>query len=236
MKLEEFEYQIVYRKGKLNSAADALSRYPVNPVLTRSQIQDPLQSVASPNPEPLDPEDSPVVIQDPLQYVNSPSPEEPSLENTAPPASTSESLIPQPPSSTPDCETIEEILDDSYTKFLKNFPNSNYNTTIAEHNGNLLKSQHRTIAIPTSLDLDESNPYIQEVLGNHQNPDQISDSEKTLYSNTSINICNKRFFLLYTKVHHFDTSPYADIFETLKNLRNELLVCSTEPQIGRAHV
>ena len=62
LKLEEFEYQIVYRKGKLNSAADALSRYPVNPVLTRSQIQDPLQSVASPNPEPLDPEDSPVII------------------------------------------------------------------------------------------------------------------------------------------------------------------------------
>ncbi|CAF4949137.1 unnamed protein product [Pieris macdunnoughi] len=32
LKLEEFEYDIKYKKGKINSNADALSRYPVNPV------------------------------------------------------------------------------------------------------------------------------------------------------------------------------------------------------------
>lgn len=32
LKLEEYEYEIVYQKGKLNSAANALSRYPVNPI------------------------------------------------------------------------------------------------------------------------------------------------------------------------------------------------------------
>ncbi|CAH4030463.1 unnamed protein product [Pieris brassicae] len=33
LKLEEYDYEIIYKKGKLNSAADALSRYPVNPIL-----------------------------------------------------------------------------------------------------------------------------------------------------------------------------------------------------------
>ncbi|CAH3879242.1 unnamed protein product [Pieris brassicae] len=36
LKLEEFEYDIKYKKGKINSNADALSRYPVNPVQPES--------------------------------------------------------------------------------------------------------------------------------------------------------------------------------------------------------
>ncbi|CAH3985206.1 unnamed protein product [Pieris brassicae] len=37
LKLEEFEYDIKYKKGKINSNADALSRYPVNPVQPESE-------------------------------------------------------------------------------------------------------------------------------------------------------------------------------------------------------
>lgn len=36
LKLEEYEYEIVYKPGRVNSNADALSRYPVNAVTTRS--------------------------------------------------------------------------------------------------------------------------------------------------------------------------------------------------------
>ncbi|CAH3973768.1 unnamed protein product [Pieris brassicae] len=33
LKLEEYDYEIIYKKGKINSTADALSRYPVNAIL-----------------------------------------------------------------------------------------------------------------------------------------------------------------------------------------------------------
>ncbi|CAF4817125.1 unnamed protein product [Pieris macdunnoughi] len=32
LELSEYDYNIIYRKGRLNSAADDLSRYPVNPI------------------------------------------------------------------------------------------------------------------------------------------------------------------------------------------------------------
>ena len=222
--LEEFDYEIIYRKGRLNSAADALSRYPVQNITSNepdeanlNAIQDPLELIASPNPEIGNP-DSPINIQDPLQYVNPPSPE-PSTSRDNPDPNPDQDSSPAIP---------EDVLDDSYSKFLRNFTNSNYNTVIIEHNGNLLKTQHKTIAIPISLDLDESIPYIQEVLGNYPNVEQVIQSEKSLHSNATIKIGETNFYLMYTKVHHFETTSYTDIFETLKNLRNELLICSTD--------
>lgn len=41
LKLEEFDYDIVYKKGKLNTNADALSRVTINPLETESVINNP---------------------------------------------------------------------------------------------------------------------------------------------------------------------------------------------------
>ncbi|XP_063834919.1 uncharacterized protein LOC135084105 [Ostrinia nubilalis] len=54
LQLEEYEYEIIYQKGKLNSAADALSRYPVNPIQPESQqlpiIPEEVQNIPLPTP------------------------------------------------------------------------------------------------------------------------------------------------------------------------------------------
>jgi transposase InsO family protein len=48
LKLEEFEYDVVYKPGRLNSNADALSRIPIH-VITRSQSRNHNQNLNSPN-------------------------------------------------------------------------------------------------------------------------------------------------------------------------------------------
>ncbi|XP_041987906.1 uncharacterized protein LOC121739485 [Aricia agestis] len=52
LKLEEFDYEIQYKKGKINTNADALSRYPVNPV---NPVQPEKTDSLYPNPTESDP-------------------------------------------------------------------------------------------------------------------------------------------------------------------------------------
>ncbi|CAH4029897.1 unnamed protein product [Pieris brassicae] len=74
LKLSEYDYNIIYRKGRLNSAADALSRYPVNPIQSDGSPSN-LDEISPFNPdhlvdfEPLSPDGiipSEIINPDPM--------------------------------------------------------------------------------------------------------------------------------------------------------------------------
>ena len=91
-----------------------------------------------------------------------------------------------------------------------------------------MKSRSKVIVIPTSVDLDETNPYVEDVLANTANTSEFIEKERTLFSFNPLKITDKTYYFLFTKVHHFDETTYPDIFASLKNLRNELLISETE--------
>ncbi|XP_064292930.1 probable serine/threonine-protein kinase nek3 [Plodia interpunctella] len=206
-------------QGKLNSAADALSRYPVNPIYPKNHtnlnpnndeipdddLQNLLISPSSLEADLADPE----INNELLDYLNdmldneSPgkqpepqlssnqenleilpssvqsAPESPPLvpenllsDRTAP---ETPPLIPEDsPSSnqtTPETSSIQFGSDETYNTFLKASKNV-HDTLIIEHNENLLKTTQNLIIIPTSIDLDESMPYIQEIINSCSEPDR----------------------------------------------------------------
>ncbi|CAH4038058.1 unnamed protein product [Pieris brassicae] len=74
LKLSEYDYNIIYPKGRLNSAADALSRYPVNPIQSDGSPSN-LDEISPFNPdhlvdfEPLSPDGiipSEIINPDPM--------------------------------------------------------------------------------------------------------------------------------------------------------------------------
>ncbi|CAK1543112.1 unnamed protein product [Leptosia nina] len=249
-KEEEFEYEIVYRKGRLNSAADALSRYPVNPIYPENSPNSPNNDLIDPrlldispfNAEPYDfsplnipspeylPEPLPAILPSSenatLDIVPNSIPENIEIENQPQPSTSTEIpniLYPHPIIREP---TIEPA--DTYTRFLKLPLSVNHDTIITEHNDSILKTQNKILIIPTSLDLDESIPYVQEILSNSSDSESFIASEKTLHSYKLFSYNNKAYYFLFTKVHHFDTCSYSDIFESIKNLRN-YLISNKEP-------
>ncbi|CAB3227044.1 unnamed protein product [Arctia plantaginis] len=110
------------------------------------------------------------------------------------------------------------LNNDDYSKFLKTISNkeSVFDTVLKEHNENLLKFPHKIILIPTSIDLDESNPYVSEILNDNPNRDEILNAEKEPNSFLNTKFADKEIYLMFTKVHHFDESSYPDIYDSLK--------------------
>lgn len=244
LKLEEFEYEILHKKGKINTNADALSRFPVNPVNKRpSQFPDsifpnPDEELINSPEDPLFDLPSPIPfshdIPIPLDQFPNISPESlielgpnldlsPRSEDLNPNLDTLE--IPSPTPSTP-LQILPETSNDDYSTFLKSTTDKTStipNTLLKEYNENLLKSTNQVIIIPTSIDLDDSNPYVQAVLDASENKEEIINAEKELNSFLKVNHENKTIYLIFTKVHFFDESPYPDIYKTLKNIKNEIL-------------
>ncbi|XP_048484046.1 uncharacterized protein LOC125490066 [Plutella xylostella] len=256
LKLEEFEYDIRYKKGKINTNADALSRFPVNPV----QPEQPLESGSNENQDPvlgdidlMDLLTSPPSFNlDDLSPLNLgedlvPLPEinpEPYLPSTADPPDDIPTIEVNPPSVGADDQPIvmptpsptnnqSDLPDHPYSTFLKSIANKDIqlNTKIIEHNEKITKAKQKIIVIPTSIDLDESNPFIQEILGIIPDP-EILNKERVLNSFISFENENKLYYLLFFKVHHFDKSCYEDIYKCLKSLRNEFSNSANESPIS----
>ncbi|XP_022819396.1 uncharacterized protein LOC111351609 [Spodoptera litura] len=263
LKLEEFEYDIKYKKGKINSNADALSRFPVNPVQPEStsnseskienepsqavdkDLMDLLISPPSFDPETLNsPTSDPLALNDndllPFPEIK-PIPESSEVlkENTSnhlpsttrcSPTSDSPAAIPlaqQPDDNTEIINDLPDLSDDNYPAFLRALArkdNTSFNTIIQEHNEDISKSKYKIIILPTSIDLDESNPYVQNIMDNIPNSSEIISKERSLNSFISFENKDKLYYLLFFKVHHFDKSEYPDIYESLRTIRNELVI------------
>ncbi|KAJ0175957.1 hypothetical protein K1T71_008131 [Dendrolimus kikuchii] len=125
-------------------------------------------------------------------------------------------------------ETNSTISDD-YSTFIKTMMDKNetFNTQIKEHNESLLKSPSKTILIPISIDFDDSNPYLQDIISSLEDR-SILDNERELHKFIKLELKEKAFYLLLTKVYYFDNSTYPDIFKTLKCLRDEILLQDIE--------
>ncbi|CAB3257647.1 unnamed protein product [Arctia plantaginis] len=267
LKLEEFDYNIVHKRGKINSNADALSRFPVNPVEGELLVPDTL----SPNPISENPLEDPL-LELPFHIPTTFDDENLLNENVSrnPTSDTAVNPYQNPipgPSTVPDFpltpEVEPELIDlgpldlsprsadldldleglnipsptdliqrpsmnlnnDDYSKFLKTISNkeSVFDTVLKEHNENLLKFPHKIILIPTSIDLDESNPYVSEILNDNPNRDEILNAEKEPNSFLNTKFADKEIYLLFTKVHHFDESSYPDIYDSLKRVRDLIL-------------
>lgn len=152
LKLEEYDYEIVYKQGRLNSNADTLSRYPV-------------------------------------------------------------------------CVLNQNLNETTYETYLKlQFTKSNSNnTTIEEHSERLLTSKYKLIACPTSLDFDYSMPHCYEILSDLEKADELLSAEREVPSVQSVQSKNRTYYLLYTKVHHYDETNYKTIYELLTKLRDKVL-------------
>ncbi|CAG4983676.1 unnamed protein product [Parnassius apollo] len=262
LKLEEFEYDILYKKGKTNTNADALSRFPVNPVQptdpptsnppivnpSRNLDEDLIDLLISPpsfNPDeaispPLDLAEN----ASPLPYVDLPS----NIPDTLREEIENESInLPQPEPeqiTSPEIQTDNvpfpstssspDVPVDDYSTFLKSMSckDRNFNTEVEEHNETLMKCPAKVILVPTSIDLNESNPYIQEILTDPEIIAEIHESEKELFSFKKIETNNKCYYLLFIKVHHFDEASYPEIFQTLKTIRNELINSEGIKELG----
>ncbi|KAL0818955.1 hypothetical protein ABMA28_008252 [Loxostege sticticalis] len=264
LKLEEFEYNIQYKKGKTNSNADALSRFPVNPIqqedLPPQNNAASQQDVSTPNPENIpdattqpqtDPPFSPLTLDDldiklpssvgtgsddlpcidllegdqiPLEnyspeHNSSPAPDINSDELSSPQPSTSRQSLGH---SLPTKSNSNE----SYSKFLQSIANKDFisSTVVKEHNSNISKTPSTIVVIPTSVDLDESNHSAHELLSNIPDTSEILSQERALHSFISFEHNSKVYYLLFTKVHHFDNHSYEDIYKALRNLRDELVL------------
>ncbi|XP_047025498.1 uncharacterized protein LOC124634121, partial [Helicoverpa zea] len=266
LKLEEFDYNIIHKKGKINTNADALSRFPINPIdvpspdslptspndLIDNPLEDPLLDLPSYIPFTFD--DNELLNNDTNRKQDT-IPESDTAHDAIP-THTEDSLpelidlgpldlSPQSIDINPNFDNIEipsptesntksEANDEDYSKFLKSISRKEFktNTIITEHNENLLKCPYKTILIPTSIDLDESNPYISEILSSDKDKDEILNAEKELHSFLKINLENKDIYLIFTKVHHFDESSYPDIYNTLKRARNDIILDSSITDIA----
>ncbi|XP_038207042.1 uncharacterized protein LOC119828829 [Zerene cesonia] len=262
LKLEEFEYDIQYKKGKINVNADALSRYPVNPVQpedplcphpnntdTDANVEPPpaldgdlmdlLISPPSFNPDEINLPFSPPNLDDitSIPLLDPPVLELPT-QSAAPPSSDLEAIpIGQPtiePSPQPSTSAYPDLPVDDYSTCLKALSNKDrtFNTKIEEHNGSLMKSPTKVILVPISIDLDESNPYLQEIISNPEIYNQLHQSERELFSFQKVDLNNKTFYLLFIKVHHFDETSYPEIFITLRTIRDHLVVLENVDEIS----
>ncbi|CAK1600861.1 unnamed protein product [Parnassius mnemosyne] len=161
----EYEYEIEYQKGKFNAAADALSRYPVNPV--QPSDSDLIPSNSNKNEDNSTPQFSPLTLDDLDIQLH---PDSLDLDDKLPSVDLLEnddSLpgIDDPPTPTTSNKSPDPIpnpsRDDNYSKFLKTMGNKDFNSNanILEHNESILKTNCKIIVIPTSIDLDDSNPH-----------------------------------------------------------------------------
>ncbi|CAF4830994.1 unnamed protein product [Pieris macdunnoughi] len=246
LRLEEFDYKIEYKKGKINSNADALSRFPVNPIQnpfdhpipsTSRQSQPfspitledlgeipliPIDSDSLPSVDLLDNEDLLTDLLNPEDKKHSPRINDPlNPQITQNPEEITNPSLPIPASPVP--------TNESYSSFLKAISNKSFNSNarIQEYNDNILKTSSKHIFIPTSIDLDESNPYVEQILSEIQDPSEILQKERTLYTCLSFELNGKNIYFLFTKVYHFDSCTYEEIFKSLLYTKSILLLSTT---------
>lgn len=74
--------------------------------------------------------------------------------------------------------------------------------------------------------MDESMPYVQEVISNCHEPirTEFLKQERSLYTFLPLTNENKTYLITFIKLHHFDDCSYPDIFKSLKHARDEIIM------------
>ncbi|KAL0867440.1 hypothetical protein ABMA27_008227 [Loxostege sticticalis] len=240
LKLEEFDYEVEYKKGKINSNADALSRFPVNPVIESESEPQPSTS-KTPNDSvsnqaadaPANPDNTQDILDELIDLGGFDlSPTEVQGNDISP--SDLPNLLDPPTNSNETSKDTTSSSNQEYNDFLNAFTNKDetFNTNILEHNESLLKTNSKVILIPTSIDLDESNPYIQDILSETDDPSRTTDGERELHAFKKLEVKGRTFYLLFTKVYYFEDCTYPEIFKTLKSARDDILLAGDINEIA----
>lgn len=153
LKLEEYDYEIAYKPGRVNANADALSRNPVN-AISHSNLNK--------------------------------------------------------------C-SYEIYFKKQFTKSVSN------DTQIQEHNEPLHLSKHKLVACPTSLDFDYSMPSCEQLLSTVDNSADLLSAEREPETVLTAHSNNKKFYFLFTKVHHYDETSYRVIYNLIMKLRDVVI-------------
>jgi transposase InsO family protein len=86
----------------------------------------------------------------------------------------------------------------------------------------LINKEKICLVIPTSIDLDEENPYMTEAKELCTNFDEILEQEKELGKVLVVDtLDNRKIYFCFTRVHYFDSNTYWDIFSTLQDLKQK---------------
>lgn len=206
LKLEEYDYEIIYKQGKLNSNADALSRFPVH---VTNQFPNPSSIIAEAN-------DSITSVGDTHQPDAPPPPQTSTVDTHHPdaPPPPPQTADPQPPPSPSVSETYEQFLK------INRQPSVSYDTNIQEHRDSLLKAKCKLIVYPTSIDLDDCVPYCHDIIESSNSQPDIRTIEREL--NTFYSTSNEKhlFTHLFLRVNHYDEMTYKDIFNLLRDYRD----------------
>ncbi|CAK1596608.1 unnamed protein product [Parnassius mnemosyne] len=132
LKLIEYEYEIEYKKGKLNAATDALSRYPVNPV--QPSDSGPIPSNSNQNEDNSTPQFSRLTLDDLDIQLHPDSLDLDYKLSSVDLLENDDSLpgIDDPPTPTTSDKSPDPIpnpsRDNNYSKFLKTMGNKDFNS------------------------------------------------------------------------------------------------------------
>lgn len=195
LKLEEYDYEIIYKPGRLNSNADALSRIPSNDLVRSSRIS---------------------VIQTRSRTKRT---EIENAEKSNPsPKPKTVSFKPQKKSSI--SKKSKETFKD-YTEFVENSLNPKI-FHFSEVNDSILISKN-TIAYFTAIDLDENNDYTSEIISMSTDEAKFRNTSHELFSVVSTeNSSTQKYYHCFIKQNYYDRPEYSDFFETVQNLRIQL--------------
>lgn len=217
LKLEEYEYEIIYKPGVSNTNADALSR--IHPVNTRSKTIKRYSNT----PDPAKHSNIPDLTDD---SDSSDSPKHSDIPESTEDSDTSD------PTENPDISDLTENADTLDATTLSNTSDSSRNyqnflladrpptTNVIEVTGDLFETASDiSLAHCVSADLKMSKGIAQQFRRKFGQLSQLRQQAKSVNDVAYIQLDNRTIFYLITKEFHWSKPTYESMFATLGKLK-----------------